>query len=247
MKYLFILVFIFSVTLLKAQDQTFVVTGTVIDSASGTPMQQVSIFQGTSGNGTLTDGNGYYSFLANREGVIRFSYLGYRNYNVSVIAMSGEPHINVRMAILPFFIPELSITTRKMYKLDSLNYRLENEELFVASRQRSTTIFAPTGESYSAGIGLSPSRFINNFFNARTKRFRSYRKTLETSEKQTYISTRYNRSFVKSITGLSGTELDSFTLRHEPTYDQLQNLTDYDLATYVRDQYTLYKEETPVK
>lgn len=238
--FLLFFLFIFCFRTARAQDQTFVVTGTVIDSASGAPLQQVSVFQPASGNGTLTDENGYYTFVANRSGNIRFSYLGYRNYNLSVITLSGEPHVNIRMVILPFFIPELSITTRKMYKLDSLTYRLQNEEIFAARRQKSATIFAPTGESYSAGIGYSPSRLISNFFDARTRRFRSYRKTLEKSEKSTYISSRYNSAIVKGVTGLSGTELAKFAEDNEPTFDWLQHKTDYDVDAYIKEKYNKY-------
>lgn len=230
-----VLVFIFFFLLIysaKAQDHTIFIRGTVIDSATGIPMELVSIFQNQSKSGTMTDENGNYVLELSQNGIIRFSYLGYKDFSVPVVLLSDDQNLNVRLAVLPFYTPELNVTARKISKIDSLNNRKEYKSIFSASKPSSYLLLADLSGS---GIGLSPSRFYNNHLSPHNRHLRSYRKVIESQEKITYVASRFTAQLVAGITGLKSPALDSFMVKHKPGYQYLQKLSDYELATYIQD------------
>jgi len=224
---------------LLAQAPHVTIEGTVIDSASGVPLQQVSVFENASANGTLTDENGRYSLVLTKPGRLRFSYLGYGTKTVRIEMLSGDQTINMRLSVLPYYTPEINVTARKMYKLDSINFRKANSDIFTASKVRAggVTPAAAHTADYGPNILLSPSVLYNNYISSRARRLRTYRKTLETAEKQTYIDSRYNEQVITGITGLKGAALDSFMVENQPAYDWLIKSSDYDLYSYIKEKF----------
>lgn len=228
---LFFFAFFLLIHSVNAQDHTIFIRGTVIDSATGAPMELVSVYQNSSKTGTLTDEYGNYTLELSQNGIIRFSYLGYKEYAVPLVLLSDDQNLNVRMTVLPFYTPELNITARKISKIDSLNNRKEYKSIFDARQSSSYMMMADLS---SSGIGLSPSRFINNHLSAHNRNLRSYRKIIERKEKLTYISSRFTPQLVTGITGLKGAALTTFMNKNQPDYEALQKLSDYDLAIYIQ-------------
>ncbi|WP_370479163.1 SusC/RagA family TonB-linked outer membrane protein [Tamlana flava] len=70
------------------------VSGTVSDDA-GVPLPGVSIIVKNSSTGTTTDFDGNYSISVDSNGVLVFSYLGYKTQEISV---NGRTSINVKMS-----------------------------------------------------------------------------------------------------------------------------------------------------
>lgn len=242
-KQLFLSLFLFlMISAVKAQDHTIFIRGTVIDSASGAPMELVSVYQNSSRAGVLTDENGNYTLELSQNGILRFSYLGYKDFSFPVVLLSDDQNLNVRMTVLPFYTPELNITARKISKIDSLNNRKEYNTIFMADQPSSYMMVA---EYSGSGIGLSPSRFYENHLSAHNRHLRAYRKIIEKEEKVTYISSRFTPQLVTSITGLKSPSLESFMVRNRPGYEALQKLSEYDLATYIQQCFRKQKPEIP--
>ncbi|MDE6421830.1 MAG: SusC/RagA family TonB-linked outer membrane protein, partial [Muribaculaceae bacterium] len=76
---------------MSAQQQQ--VTGTVTDE-SGEPLIGATVMAQESGQGTATDLNGNYTIMANAQGSLRFSYVGYESKTVQV---DGRNVINVTL------------------------------------------------------------------------------------------------------------------------------------------------------
>ena len=88
---------------MSAQQQQ--VTGTVTDE-SGEPLIGATVMAQESGQGTATDLNGNYTIMANAQGSLRFSYVGYESKTVQV---DGRNVINVTLQENNSFLDELVV------------------------------------------------------------------------------------------------------------------------------------------
>ncbi|MEQ1588538.1 MAG: carboxypeptidase-like regulatory domain-containing protein, partial [Cyclobacteriaceae bacterium] len=64
--------------------QPLVITGTVTDQTSGSPLVGVNVIVRGTTNGTATDGLGKYSLQAEPNDIIVFSFIGYKSSEVNV-------------------------------------------------------------------------------------------------------------------------------------------------------------------
>ncbi len=229
--------FIFLFLLFKFSDsfgQSIMIRGTVIDSASGSPMQQVSVFQRESDAGALTDKDGNYSFRINKTGVIHFTYIGYKEQVRAVDFFSGDLVINAVMPVLPFNTRELQITAAKMNKLDSLNNREDNKGVFQPVRKSPVSSQMNADDNYRTGLVISPFAAYRKLFSKDAKRQKAYRTTLLQKEKDDYIDGRFSKNIVVRITGLNAPRLDTFMVKFRPEYELLIQTTDYELYDYIK-------------
>jgi len=73
----------------------------------------------------------------------------------------------------------------------------------------------------------------------RARRFAAYTKReLEATE----VDRRYNKSFVKRVTGLSDTATVKFMEYYRPTYEDLKEWNDYDLINHIKSQLDYYQK-----
>lgn len=232
---LFLLVFASSMTA-RAQTRDFFISGKVIDSATRTPLAQVSIIEMAGMGGTLTDDQGNFTIDITENSKLKFSRLGYKDLTLAARLFGGDEHITIKIAELPIAIPEVNVEAKKEEKHDSINNRLQNKEIFDAKREKAVTV----GVGTRVGIGISPSRIYDNYFNPRLKRLRRYRKVLEKSEQLTYISNRFTPKLVTSITGLHGQQLVHFMTVNRPEFDWLHANSDYELYEFIERHYKAY-------
>ena len=88
-----VVLFCFSASFMFMYAQSQTVSGVVKDN-TGETMIGVSITEKGTGNGTITDFNGQYSFTVGRNAVLVFSYVGFTNYE---IAVGNKSVINVTL------------------------------------------------------------------------------------------------------------------------------------------------------
>ncbi|TSD63960.1 hypothetical protein FFF34_015455 [Inquilinus sp. KBS0705] len=73
----------------------------------------------------------------------------------------------------------------------------------------------------------------------RAKKFAQYTKMeLEATE----VDRRYNKSFVKRVTGLNDSTVVKFMQYYRPTYDDLKLWNDYDLINHIKSQLEYYRK-----
>jgi hypothetical protein len=102
----------------------------------------------------------------------------------------------------------------KSYKEDSLENRQTYADIFEYKKPGLSTSVTPGG-----GVGADVDELINIFRFKRNKRLKSFQRRLETQEQEKYVDYRFNKLFVKRITGLDGILLDSFLVWYRPTYE----------------------------
>lgn len=234
-----LLLFLFTSLALKlsAQDRDFTIRGKVLDSATGAPLPQVSVIEMAGRGGTLTDDLGFFTIDITAASRLKFSRLGYNDRTVAAQMIAGDQHITIKISELPIAIPNVDISVQKSVKSDSINNRIQNKEIFEASRKKAFTASIGT----QAGIGISPSRIYDNYISPRQRRLRHYRTALEKAEQYTYISSRFTVRVVTGITGLKGQVLTLFMARNRPDYDWLHANSDYELYEFVELRYKSWK------
>ncbi|MFZ5939236.1 MAG: SusC/RagA family TonB-linked outer membrane protein [Bacteroidota bacterium] len=126
MKKLFFLLFIFSATLLSAQQTT--ITGNVTDQ-NGMGIPGVSILVKGTQQGTITDFNGDYTLTAPSEATLVFSFIGYKTVEE---ALGGRTVVNLQMQEEAIGMEEVVVVgygTAKVKDVTGSIVTIRNEDL----------------------------------------------------------------------------------------------------------------------
>lgn len=91
------------------------------------------------------------------------------------------------------------------------------------------------------GVGLSINA-IYSLFSKEAKNAKRLKKLLENDYRENKIDDRFSVELVSKTTGLSGEELQRFMRIFRPSYYLVQSSNDYQLATYIRLKYDIYRK-----
>ena len=101
----------------------------------------------------------------------------------------------------------------KTYREDSIANRETYKSVFSFSTPGFTSSISPDGR-----VGADLNELINMFRFKRNKMLSSFHKRLLEQEQDNYVKYRFNKIFVKRITGLESPALDSFMVWYKPSY-----------------------------
>lgn len=232
---LLLLLFFFSSGVIHAQ---LTVTGTVFDSAKRNYVQDVQVLT-TGGKYIMTDSMGRYkisvtekdslSFIYQNKSTLKFPVSQIKNLKEFDISL----HVNVKDGIKT--LKEVVVFS-KTHQQDSA----ENRELY-AKYFNFRKPGIRTGISPSGVAGADVNEIINLFRFQRNKRLKTLQARLEQQEEDAYVRDRFNKRFVERITQLKGTELDSFMVRHLPTYEFASTADEVTFNRYVLNSSYLFK------
>ena len=90
MKKVLISLFIFIVISMTAWSQECKVSGTILSDDDQMPIIGANIIEKGTSKGTITDSNGQFSILVQKNQNLVFSYIGYQNENLKVIKSVAE-------------------------------------------------------------------------------------------------------------------------------------------------------------
>jgi hypothetical protein len=97
------------------------------------------------------------------------------------------------------------------------------------------TSIGPTG----AGIDLD--ELIRVFQFRKNKSMEKFKERLEEQERQKFIDHRFNKTLVRRLTNLDGSNLDVFMLRFRPSYAFALIASEYDFQLYIKKCFELFK------
>jgi hypothetical protein len=89
----------------------------------------------------------------------------------------------------------------------------------------------------NGGVGMDPNEIINMFRFKRNRQLTSLRNRLLADEQEKYVDFRFNKSFVKRVTGLSDAEIKKFMFKYRPPYDFLVIVNELELGYYIQQCY----------
>lgn len=220
------------------------VTGTVYDSTKTVPVKDVFI-KSSSGTSAVTDSLGRYTIVTSDRDSLTFTYLGKptAKFAVKQIPNIGGFDISLHVRIAEKFktLKEVKVYA-KNHRQDSIANREEYAKIFNYQKPGiSTSVDAGTG---AAGADLN--ELINVFRFRRNRQLRKMQERLMDQEKENYVNYRFNKTTVRRITRLDGTDLDEFMKLYRPGFEFTQASNVVDFYQYILNasyQYKVDKEK----
>lgn len=224
---------------LSVQGQTYLIKGVVYDSSRNYPLELVSVMA-TSGNGTVTNAEGYYEIRVTEKDSIWFSYLNKPTIKFPVLKISNPMQFDISLQVSVPVLKEVKVFPRN-YKLDSIRNRQEYAKVFNYQKP-GLKLVTP---QYGAGVGFDLNELINVFRFRRNKSMLSFQQRLLLEEQEKFIDYRFNKALVRRLTLLEGAELDRFMQVYRPSYLFTKYSGDYEFRYYIKQSLYRYKRGLP--
>lgn len=213
------------------------VQGTVYDSSRLFPLEAVSVLS-TSGGGTFTDANGYYSITVSDTDSLWFSYLGKPTMKFPVAKIGDLSQFNLSLQVRVTVMQDLKIRPRN-YRQDSAQNREDYAKAFNFQKPNMGTMT----NMGPAGAGIDVNELIRAFQFRKNKSMERFRDRLVAQEQEKYVDYRFSKALVRRLTGLTDTELEKFMNTYRPTYEFTVYSNDYDFQLYIKEAYKMYSKQ----
>jgi hypothetical protein len=239
----FLLLILFLVSAMAASAQ-WKLQGTVFDSSRQYTVESVLV-QSTSGRIVQTNKLGFYSIDVVDSDSVWFTFGGKptRKYPVKTIPDGDHFDIALRVPVKNAYKQLQEVIVRgKNYRLDSIQNRRDYAKAFDFQRPNigTMTSIGP------GGAGIDINELVRLFQFRKNRSMERFRTRLQQQEQDRFIDYRFNKPLIRRLTGLDGTELDSFAERFRPTLEFTESSSDYEFQLYIRLCYDAWRGKTPV-
>lgn len=191
------------------------VSGIVFDISKVNYVENVKVVS-TGGGFVLTDSMGRYHILVHKEDSLYFFYNNKPTlkFAVSQIPDPNQFNISLSLAVKSKYslLKEVTVIARS-YREDSIENRETYSNVFNFTKPGLQSSMSPDGIP-----GADLGALINVFRFRYSKRMRKFRERLEAQEQEKYVDYRFNKTFVRRITGLQPPALDTFMAWYRPDY-----------------------------
>ena len=215
------------------------VKGSVYNMSKTSPVEGVSVMT-SSGRGTVTNALGNYILNVGEQDSIYFSYLNKATMKFPVVTIANINSFDISINAPTNVLPPVQVMPPS-YKYDSTKNREDYAKAFNFRKPGLGITSAPGG----AGVGLDLDELINVFRFRRNKSMLGFQKRLVAEEEDKFIEHRYNKTIVRKVTSLSGTELDYFMKMYRPSYEFTAYASDYDFLEFIKQSYNRYRGMYP--
>lgn len=239
-KYLPCILCILTLQIAKGQQS---VSGTVFDKSKTNYVENVRVVS-SGGMFAITDSLGKYSILVAETDSLNFIYNNKPTQKFAVKSIANPRQFDVSLHISiqgKYSTLKEVIVYAKSYKQDSIENRQTYADVFSYQKPGIQTSITPGG-----AVGADVNELINIFRFKRNRNLKSFQQRLEQQEQEKYVGYRFNKLFVKRITGLSGNALDSFMVRYRPSYFFTSNSSEISFNEYVLNAFYRYQIIMPV-
>jgi len=217
----------------------FMISGTVFDSSKINFVENVRVVS-TGGMFDVTDSMGRFHLMANDNDSLIFYYNNKPTQKFIVKSIPDPNNFNISLRINikgKYHLLNEVVIFSKSYKQDSLENRQTYADIFDYHRPGISTSITPGG-----GVGADVDELINIFRFKRNKRLKAFQRRIETQEQEKYIDYRFNRIFVKRITGMEGAVLDTFLVWYRPSYAFARDSDELIFNQYILNAFYQYQK-----
>ncbi|RAJ75613.1 carboxypeptidase-like protein [Chitinophaga dinghuensis] len=208
-------------------------SGMVADQDTKVGIPFVSVLNKKAMTGTLSAENGRFYIEAMPGDTIEFSMIGYATRVIVTPGMSAT--FDVLMQKRLYELGGVSVQGKSHYK-DSIAMREEYNKYF--------NYHKPGAVDVLKTLPSNPITALTYLVPSKTrKRKEEFKEQLVYWEKEKFIDYRYSPEVVGRMTKLQSPELDSFMLRYRPTYQFLNDASEYDLLLYIKKSFEEWKKE----
>ncbi len=214
------------------------VSGTVFEMNRTFPLRSVSVLS-TKGRGTTTDSLGRYSIVVAEDDSLYFSYLGKPTPKYAVNTIPAVHQFDIALHVNVTTLKEIRVMPRD-YRQDSMQNRQDYAKVF-DFKKPGLGLSSSAPASGNFGVGLDLEQLINVFLFRRTRSIASFQQRLLREEQDKYVEYRFSRAKIRKVTGLMGTDIDTFTRYYSPPYDFVTEASEYELLEYMKKAGEQYK------
>lgn len=220
-------------TATSATAQIYTIRGTVYDSSRNYPLEAVSVLS-TSGKGTTTNADGFYSIEVAEKDSIWFSYLNKPTIKFPVLKIINPMGFDISLLVNVPTLKEVRIRP-KNYKQDSIQNRVDYAKIFNYQKPK----LKPSIQGM--GVGFDLDEIINMFRFKRNRSIASFQRRLILDEQDKFIDHRFNKALVRRLTLLESPELDSFMLLYRPSHTFTKLAGEYEFQYYIKTAFFRFK------
>lgn len=235
--HLLLLLFIVAGNQLQAQ---LTVTGTVFDSSKRNYVENVQV-ESSGGKVTRTDSMGRYKITVSEKDSLTFIYKNKPTQKFAVKDIASITQFDISLGITVkggYHTLKEVIVFARSYREDSIENRQTYADVYNYRKPTIRTSISPSG-----AVGADVNEIINMFRFRRNKHLKAFQARLEQQEQDHFVNYRFNKNFVKRITGLQGAQLDTFMVRYLPTYQFASTADDVTFNKYVLNCSYAFKAE----
>ncbi|RYZ54016.1 MAG: hypothetical protein EOP49_06050 [Sphingobacteriales bacterium] len=202
------------------------ISGDITDISGKVVISFVSVTNVHSKETVQSDEQGKFSILVNQGELLEFRKLGYKVQRVRIPQGTIPSYFKIQMSEGPVELPDFDLVAKgRDYKKDSLEYY----ELY------------RTYLEFPKLSGLDVIRHPFSALSRRNQQIWAFQKEYEMFEQQKYIDYTFTEKLVTQLTGLEGDSARSYLRVYRPSYDQLRNMSEYSLYSYIRQTVTAYR------
>jgi methionine-R-sulfoxide reductase len=219
------------------------ITGRVYDISKINYVENVKVIN-RAGVLAFTDSLGRYHIWTNENDSLTFIYNNKSTLKFAVSKITNPNHFDISLHINVMgkyrVLNEVTVFS-KSYQQDSIENRKLNADIYSFTKPGLKGSVNPDG-----GVGIDLNEFINMFRFKRNKRILAFQKTLVEQEKDKFVNYKFNKIFIKRITGLETPLLDTFIVWYKPSYEFASSSDEVVFNQYILNAYKHFQKIMPV-
>ena len=205
------------------------VDGIVFDKETKERIAIVNIINTTTGKSVYNNLKAEYSIAAKAGDILIFSKQNYFSDTVKVLNYSSQ-------------VVYLKRSSIQLNQVDIQGAPLTPEQQLAATKREYNKVYGSLAYndllsvSPGSGAGISIDA-LYNAFSREGRNAKHLREEIQNDYYQNAIDYRYTRTLVTRVTGLKDQQLSIFMQRYRPGYWFVENASDYDFITYIKNNY----------
>lgn len=244
-KQLLLLIFVLSSFYGFAQD---VITGTVMNAADDSPIENAHIVNLNQVKGAVSDETGEFKLQATVNDTLYFSFLGFRSIKVRVTNdWLKYGRVKVKMTELGIALEEVVIspvTLTGYLEIDAKNIPIyENYRYSISGLNTGYEggENSPSAVSRVLGSLFNPADVLHNIFGKRPQQMRKLRKMKDDDEIRELLRNKFDRETLMALLQINRVEIDEILLRCNYSKDFMRSANDLQILDAISGCYEEFK------
>lgn len=211
-----VMVTLLLIVLINSVEAQKTITGQLLETSSESPVMFAHVVNTNLQKGTISDKNGMFLLEANLGDTLLLSCIGYKRRVISVKPYEGGV-VLFRMEKDTMLLEEVHVyrfPSEGSFKKSILENHIEDKSFRYYGQPDINPKVDPTlSEDYMSNplaILTNPLSYFYYNFSSYEKELRKYHKIKQKEVEEKKAQQKYNRTFLKEITGLCGDELTDF-------------------------------------
>jgi hypothetical protein len=209
MRYFIVFLFLLVSHLGFSQNDTIVsiIEGTVVNSATRLPMNNVHVINTTRVKGTVTDGNGFFEIHARANDTLLFSYLGFETIKLKVthdwvknksskVALTEKAYALEEIVLAQYDLTGYMEVDTKLIPVKEDNYRYSISGLNAGYEAGNKSPGAVTKVLQSI---FNPADFLYNAFGKRPKQMKKLKEMKKDDTVRELLATKFDRETLAAL------------------------------------------------